>query len=173
MLGLVETQAALSECCYHIYLLVHFLHQFVMQNKKKRTKIGINNKFNFVKEETRNLLISLLELDPNKRLTASQALQHKAVIPIVPVKDSLRIIDGNTSKAVARENFRAVQTPQVFLASLLKESFKMEGYENYTDEASLVEASGHPIHLVNGEESNIKITVPADLVFAEAMLMKR
>jgi len=103
----------------------------------------------------------------------NQALQHKAVIPIVPVKDSLRIIDGNTSKAVARENFRAVQTPQVFLASLLKESFKMEGYENYTDEASLVEASGHPIHLVNGEESNIKITVPADLVFAEAMLMKR
>jgi 2-C-methyl-D-erythritol 4-phosphate cytidylyltransferase len=103
----------------------------------------------------------------------NQALQHKAVIPVVPVKDSLRIIDGNTSKAVARENFRAVQTPQVFLTSLLKESFKMEGYENYTDEASLVEASGHPIHLVNGEESNIKITVPADLVFAEAMLMKR
>jgi 2-C-methyl-D-erythritol 4-phosphate cytidylyltransferase len=102
----------------------------------------------------------------------NQAVTHKAVIPVVPVKDSLRIVDGNSSKAVARDNFRAVQTPQVFHASLLKEAFKQEGYENFTDEASLVEANGQAIYLVPGEDSNIKITVPADLVFAEAMLLK-
>ncbi|HQK98576.1 MAG TPA: 2-C-methyl-D-erythritol 4-phosphate cytidylyltransferase, partial [Bacteroidia bacterium] len=57
-------------------------------------------------------------------------------------------------------------------ASILKEAFTQEGYENFTDEASLVEANGQAIHLVPGEDSNIKITVPADLVFAEAMLLK-
>lgn len=102
----------------------------------------------------------------------NKAATHKAVIPVVLIKDSLRVVDGDNSKAVARNNYRAVQTPQVFNASLLKEAFGQGDYENFTDEASLVEAFGQSVLLINGEDSNIKITVPADLVFAEAMLLK-
>ncbi len=103
----------------------------------------------------------------------SQAEINKAVIPVVAVKDSLRIVDGIISKAVSRNNFRAVQTPQVFHSALLKEAFMQEGFEGFTDEASLVESYGHTIHLINGEDFNIKITVPADFVFAEAILLQQ
>jgi 2-C-methyl-D-erythritol 4-phosphate cytidylyltransferase len=91
-------------------------------------------------------------------------------VPVVECRDSLRQIDHNNSRAVDRSQFRIVQTPQVFDLSLLKNAFEKGGFELYSDEASLVESIGVPIHLFPGEESNIKITFPVDFKIAEAWL---
>lgn len=91
-------------------------------------------------------------------------------IPVIECRDSLRQIDGNSSKAVNRSQFRIVQTPQVFDITLLKNAFARGGYENYADEASLMESIGAEINLIPGEESNLKITFPVDLKIAEAWL---
>lgn len=95
---------------------------------------------------------------------------HGAAIPVVEVKDSLRQITSSGSVAIVRSNYKIVQTPQVFASELLKKAFNVEGYEKFTDEASLVEASGVKIHLIQGEETNIKITNPIDLIVAETFL---
>lgn len=93
-----------------------------------------------------------------------------AIIPVLEVKDSLRQISDTGSVAIVRSNYKIVQTPQVFTSNLLKEAFNVDGYAKYTDEASLVEAAGTKIHLIQGEETNIKITNPIDLIVAETIL---
>lgn len=98
------------------------------------------------------------------------AVLNGNAIPVIGCRDSLREIDGNSSKAVNRAQFRIVQTPQVFNLALLKNAFARGGYENYADDASLMESTGAEIHLIPGEESNIKITFPVDLKIAEAWL---
>ena len=97
---------------------------------------------------------------------------HGSAIPVVPVKDTLRWIDGDKSTTVPRDQYRAVQTPQVFRLSLLRAAFGIPDVEKYTDEASIFQAAGHPVHLSEGEESNIKLTVPADLILAASFLRK-
>lgn len=101
-----------------------------------------------------------------------EALQHGSAIPVVPVKDTLRQLTDEGSTTVPRDQYRAVQTPQVFLISRLKAAFQQANAQEFTDEASLVEAAGHAVHLSTGEENNIKITVPADLPAAAALLQK-
>lgn len=98
------------------------------------------------------------------------AAQHGNAIPVIECRDSLRQLKGDSSIAVDRSYFRIVQTPQVFDLSTLKQAFMKEGYEHFADEASLVESSGIPIHLIPGEESNIKITFPLDFRIAEAWM---
>ena len=63
-----------------------------------------------------------------------------------------------------------MQTPQTFLSELILPAYRTEYQEGFTDDAAVVEASNHPIHLVIGEENNIKITSPLDLVLAEELL---
>jgi 2-C-methyl-D-erythritol 4-phosphate cytidylyltransferase len=89
----------------------------------------------------------------------------------VEAKDSLRQITDSGSVAVVRSNYKIVQTPQVFKSEVLKNAFNIVGYEKFTDEASLAEASGVKIHLIDGEVSNIKITNPIDLIIAETFLI--
>lgn len=99
-----------------------------------------------------------------------QAAQHKAVIPVIDVVDSIREITGETeSHIVDRTRFRMVQTPQVFDVDLLKKAYEQPFNDSFTDDASVVEAYGHPVHLVNGERTNIKITTPFDLILAEVI----
>lgn len=99
------------------------------------------------------------------------AKEYKAVIPVIDVTDSLREIVGeNDSKIVDRSKYRMVQTPQVFDSSLLKKAYEADFSELFTDDASVVEASGHPIHLIAGERVNIKITTPFDLDLGEVIL---
>lgn len=95
---------------------------------------------------------------------------HEAVIPVVSVKESLRILVQNESKAVERSAYRVVQTPQVFHTKILIEAYKQPFTSFITDDASLVEQLGHPIFLVDGNEENIKLTTPADLGLAERLL---
>ncbi len=100
-----------------------------------------------------------------------QAAIHKAVIPVIGLTDSIREITGeNQSKIVDRNRFRLVQTPQVFDTVLLKQAYEQPFNELFTDDASVVEAFGHAIHLVEGEKTNIKITTPFDLSLAEVIL---
>lgn len=95
---------------------------------------------------------------------------HGAAIPVVPVHASLRETDGNGNHAVDRARYRIVQTPQCFRAPLLRAAFELPYDPAFTDEATLVERSGHMITLVPGEERNIKLTTPFDLALAEQLL---
>ena len=100
------------------------------------------------------------------------AQESGAAVPVVEVVDSLRKVEDAESKAVSRRDYRIVQTPQVFDISLLKEAYKQPYTVDFTDDASVVEAYGRKISLVEGNRENIKITSPFDLVIAEAFLNK-
>jgi 2-C-methyl-D-erythritol 4-phosphate cytidylyltransferase len=101
------------------------------------------------------------------------AVEYGSAIPVVPVKDSIRIIDGEESKVVDRNGLRAVQTPQTFQSEILLPAFKAEYQPSFTDEATVVEHYGVKICLIPGEDQNIKITVPADLEFARLVISKQ
>jgi 2-C-methyl-D-erythritol 4-phosphate cytidylyltransferase len=98
------------------------------------------------------------------------AVEHGTAIPVVPSKDSVRILSGEENNAIERERVVLVQTPQTFHSGIIQPAFNIDHKEKFTDEASVVEAYGLKLHLVNGEETNIKITVPSDLALAEAIL---
>lgn len=96
--------------------------------------------------------------------------KHGATIPVVPVRSSMRQVHGDTSHALERSSLRIVQTPQCFSVPLLRKAFGRPYDPAFTDEATLVERDGATVHLVEGEESNIKVTTPTDLRLAEALL---
>ncbi len=111
------------------------------------------------------------------------ARTHRAVIPVVPVVESLRKVgDGMgpvgpmspmgpmSSTTVPRDEYRLVQTPQVFDIQLLKAANRQPYRDIFTDDASVVEAYGQQVTMVEGNRENIKITTPFDLTIAEAML---
>lgn len=100
----------------------------------------------------------------------AEAEQKKAVIPVIPVVDTVRqLVDGG-SVTVSRDLYRLVQTPQTFDAALLKEAYRQPYTPHFTDDASVVEALGHEVTLVEGCRENIKITTQFDLKVAEAIL---
>lgn len=93
-----------------------------------------------------------------------------AVIPVVDVVDSIRRIVGDGSAIVPRSELRAVQTPQVFRAAVLRNAYTLPYDTSFTDDASVVEAAGGTITLIEGERQNIKLTTPEDMTWAEAIL---
>ncbi len=95
------------------------------------------------------------------------AREKKAVIPVVPVVETLRHITEGTK---ARGDYRLVQTPQCFDIQLLKSANRQPYNDGFTDDASVVEVFGFDITLVEGNRENIKITTPFDLKIAEALL---
>jgi 2-C-methyl-D-erythritol 4-phosphate cytidylyltransferase len=102
-----------------------------------------------------------------------QVVSMGSAVPVVPVKESLRMINGEDNEAVDRSNYVVVQTPQVFHSKILLPAFEIDFKEKFTDEATVVEAYGLKINLVPGEASNIKITTPEDLLLAKEILSKR
>ncbi len=97
-----------------------------------------------------------------------EAWEKGAVVPVIPVVETLReILSGGETRTVDRSQFRLVQTPQTFRIDLLKRAYEQPYSESFTDDASVVEAMGHQIHLVEGNRENIKLTTPADLKYAE------
>lgn len=98
------------------------------------------------------------------------AMAKGNAIPAVEMKDSLREVDDEGNMAVDRSRFRIIQTPQTFLSEILLPAFDQPYDPLFTDEASVVERAGEEIHLVEGEEQNIKITRPVDLAIANAFL---
>ncbi len=101
----------------------------------------------------------------------------QAVIPVIPVVETLRVIDpiGTIetivpTHTVPRNDYRLVQTPQTFDIQLLKAANRQPYNDNFTDDASVVEAFGQEITLVEGNRENIKITTPYDMIVAEALV---
>ena len=103
----------------------------------------------------------------------TQALEKGNAIPALPLKDSIRELKGSVNFAADRNIFRAIQTPQTFLSEILLPAFDQPYEEAFTDEATVVEKSGHTIYLINGQESNIKITSREDLWLAEEILQRQ
>lgn len=107
----------------------------------------------------------------------SQAARCGAAAPAVPVKDTIKSVraDGAVEQTLDRSQLRAVQTPQVFTADLLKAALQavLEQGVQVTDDCSAVERLGKVVFLTEGDESNLKITTPGDLILAEAILRAR
>lgn len=100
-----------------------------------------------------------------------QAAEKKAVVPVVNVVETVRhLCQGGRSETVPRDEYRLVQTPQVFDAELLLRAYRQPYTSDFTDDASVVEALGEPVWLTEGNRENIKITTPFDLKIAEALL---
>lgn len=98
------------------------------------------------------------------------AEEHGAAIPVVPITSSVRLVEGDGSRAIDRSAMRAVQTPQCFRVDLLRAAFAAPYDPAFTDEATLVERTGASVHLVPGEERNLKVTTPVDIQIAEILL---
>lgn len=99
-----------------------------------------------------------------------QAVAMGSAVPVVDSKDSVRLVRGQGSEVVDRSLVKLVQTPQTFLSSILLPSYRVDYHEGFTDEATVVEAAGHTVCLVEGEVNNIKITTPMDMLVAEKLL---
>ena len=99
-----------------------------------------------------------------------EAENNAAVIPVVAPIDSYRIVEGDDSRIIDRSALRMVQTPQVFQAEALRKAYEQPFSTAFTDDASVMEAAGHKVTLVEGERENIKITTPSDMLIAEAII---
>ena len=105
------------------------------------------------------------------------ASEKGTAVAAVPLKDSIRRVEADQNRAVDRRQFRLIQTPQTFQLSLIQRAFGQvvdfpDQYADFTDDASVAERAGFPIHLVEGSYDNIKITTPDDLIWAEAFLKR-
>ncbi len=100
----------------------------------------------------------------------SEAAKNGNAVPCIPVTDSIRTLDGNQNRILSRDAIVKIQTPQCFSSALLKKAYKQDYKNLFTDDASVVEATGEKINLIEGEESNIKITFPIDLDIANVLL---
>ncbi len=101
-----------------------------------------------------------------------QAEQTGSAIPCVTSKDSIRLVTENGNVVLDRNNIKLIQTPQTFLSKILLPAFKIDYKEKFTDEATVVEAYGLTVNLIEGEQNNIKITTAADLLSAEHLLSR-
>ncbi|MFP3719632.1 2-C-methyl-D-erythritol 4-phosphate cytidylyltransferase [Niallia circulans] len=104
------------------------------------------------------------------------AVESGAAVLAVPIKDTIKKVDGDlVVETVERSSLWAIQTPQAFRVSILKEAHEMAIVDTYigTDDASLVERLGQAVQIVEGNYDNIKLTTPEDLYFAEAIVAKR
>lgn len=93
-----------------------------------------------------------------------------SAIPTLDLVESLRKLTGNSSEVVNRNNYKIVQTPQCFDSDIILKAYQLEYNESFTDDASVVEALGKEVALVDGNKENIKITTPEDLKIAEMFI---
>lgn len=102
-----------------------------------------------------------------------QAMAKGSAIPVVKATDSIRIMEDEDHYVMNRNQVRIIQTPQTFQSKVLLAAFEQPYDESFTDEATVVEASGDTVYLVEGDYNNIKITRPVDLLIAEQILTER
>ncbi|UEG48814.1 2-C-methyl-D-erythritol 4-phosphate cytidylyltransferase [Ferruginibacter lapsinanis] len=98
------------------------------------------------------------------------AVEFGSAIPVIDSRDSVRILKEDDNEAIDRNIVKLVQTPQTFHSKILLPAFTIDHKEKFTDEATVVEAFGLKVHLVEGEVNNIKITQPMDLLIAEKIM---
>ena len=114
----------------------------------------------------------LVSVEVVQQAFATAALSGSA-IPVIAVVDSLRRVEGDVSQAVERSLYRAVQTPQVFDSTRLKMAYTRPYNAQFTDDASVYEAAGYSVALIEGNRENIKLTVPQDIALAQIILSQR
>ena len=100
-----------------------------------------------------------------------EAASLKAVIPVIGVVETVRHLTEEGSETVPRDQYKLVQTPQVFDVTLLRRAYQQEFTDLFTDDASVVEALGEKVYLVEGNRENIKLTTPFDLKLAELLCL--
>jgi len=98
------------------------------------------------------------------------AAREKSAVAAVNLKESIRIVEEQSTKALDRSLFKLIQTPQTFDVTLIKEAYRIDEDLRLTDDASVAERAGHNVTLFEGSYENIKVTTPEDLIFAEAFL---
>lgn len=105
------------------------------------------------------------------QLGFQKAIENGSSVTCIPLKDSVRLVqpDGK-NVAVNRSDYRLIQTPQTFRLDWMRTAFQTSYQSDFTDCASVLEKAGYPIHLIEGNFENIKITTPEDLIWAEAFL---
>lgn len=107
---------------------------------------------------------------PIIRKSFESAENYTNGVVAMPLKDSIRQVNDSGNQAVDRSNYMIIQTPQTFQLDLLRNAFATPYNSTFTDDASVFEKAGHPIHLVEGDYKNIKITTPEDLVIAKTLI---
>lgn len=100
----------------------------------------------------------------------AQAVETGTAIPAIISKDSIRLLTDEGNEAYDRNKVMLIQTPQTFHSKILLPAFQIDYKDKFTDEATVVEAYGMKVSLVEGEENNIKITRPVDLLIAEKLI---
>jgi len=103
----------------------------------------------------------------------AMAAETGTAIPAIPSKDSIRLITDEGNAAFDRNRVMLIQTPQTFHSKIIVPAFQIDYKDKFTDEATVAEAYGMKVSLVEGEETNIKITRPVDLLLAEQILAER
>jgi 2-C-methyl-D-erythritol 4-phosphate cytidylyltransferase/2-C-methyl-D-erythritol 2,4-cyclodiphosphate synthase len=108
---------------------------------------------------------------------ATAASVHGAAIPVVPIGETVKRVEhGQVAATVDRTALATAQTPQGMRRSILRDAFTRfaaDGPRTFTDEAALLEACSIPVHVIDGEPGNVKVTLPVDLARAEAALTDR
>jgi len=104
--------------------------------------------------------------------TYQYAAEHGNAVTAVKSRDSVRLVEGDVSKNLLRDNVYLVQTPQTFQSAQIKNAYKQAFAIKFTDDASVVEETGVKINLFEGSHQNIKITFPEDIAIAEMILKK-
>ena len=99
-----------------------------------------------------------------------QTMDKGSAVPAIAATDSIRITNDDHHEVIDRNRVRIIQTPQTFLSEILIPAFDKPYEERFTDEATVVEASGKEVFLIEGEYTNIKITRPADLLIAQQVM---
>jgi len=137
---------------------------------------SVQNGLNTIKESSVVFVHDGVRCLVSKELIRScyeQTMLKGSAIPAVAATDSIRITKGEKSIVTDRNHVRIIQTPQTFKSDILLPAFLQEYNDTFTDEATVVEAAGQQIFLIEGEHSNIKITRPIDLLIAEKILEER
>ncbi len=134
---------------------------------------SVQNGLKLISEESIILVHDAVRCTLSKALIKSvykAALQNGTAVPVIDCADSVRIIGEEGSEAFDREKIKLVQTPQGFHSKILIPAYAIDYKPHFTDEASVVEAYGLKIQLVQGETNNIKITLPLHLLLAAGLL---
>ncbi len=104
----------------------------------------------------------------NRAFEAASRLGN--AIPVIPVHESMRTLEDGVSHPVNRDTYRIIQTPQVFDVAALRKAYEQPYRASFTDDATVVESAGATIHLIDGAQTNLKITRPEDLIVAASLL---
>ncbi len=103
----------------------------------------------------------------------NRASETGNALPVIPVTESVRLVDKTGNRAVDRSKYYLVQTPQTFQTALIKKAYQQTFSKLFTDDASVLENLGEVISLVDGNRENIKITYPEDIIIAQSFLVSQ